>query len=149
MKETETSGIERRKHERIVIQEDAFAVVQPGTDRLLVPILDISLGGISFRTIEKLDWHGEIIRIDLLVLEKEFCLQGLPVRRIADIEIAQSPPSAIQIRKHSLQFETLSTSQISWLEHLIRQFRRSPYAGPDRRQLRTDRRSGLDRRILP
>ncbi len=146
MAENEKSGIERRKHERILIQGDAFAVIQPGSDRLLVPILDISLGGLSFRSAEKLDWRDEIIRLDLLILEKEFCLQGLAMRRIADIEIFQSLPAEIQLRKQSLQFEILSASQIAWLEHLIRQFRRQPYSGPERRQAQTDRRSGLDRR---
>ncbi|MFZ5572341.1 MAG: PilZ domain-containing protein [Thermodesulfobacteriota bacterium] len=142
-------GVERRKHERIFLHKDAFAVIKPGTNRLLVPVLDISLGGLAFQYTDKLKWRDNAIRIDLIIPDEEFYLQGLPVKRIVDMEIIRTMASGkSNLRKQSLQFADLSSMQSSWLDHFISQYRKPRYTGPERRSAPEDRRSGLDRRIL-
>ncbi len=149
MTELQPSKVERRKHERIFLHKDAFAVIKPGSSRLLVPVLDISLGGLAFQYMDKLKWRDGSVRIDLIIPEEEFYLQALPVKRIVDMEIVQPLPSGrTNVRKQSLQFDDLSTVQSSWLDHFIRQYQKPRYTGPERRSSQSDRRSGLDRRIL-
>ena len=113
-------AVERRKHRRFRAQDSVFAAPRVGVqERKLWHIIDISMGGLAFRYIPIGDRLDEIYELDILTRDTLFSMEDVPLRSVADLEITDEPPSRHILRRRSVQFGELTTSQRSKLEYLI------------------------------
>ena len=107
-----TQEADRRKHQRIPIKTGVFAVIGPKSNQKCI-VLDISLGGLSFRYYEG---------AEKLVKEvgKDFQLSNIPFKSIYDHELeSEIPFDSLRIRKRGVVFENLTSQQKSKLEGFI------------------------------
>jgi c-di-GMP-binding flagellar brake protein YcgR len=113
-------GIERRKHERFEVQDDAYAMITPLSHKK-GEIIDISKGGVALRYIpdgKKPRLSKEIdMFLHIFLKDISFCLLRLPIKTISDtpIEDDESPVA----RRRCVQFHALSQMQTSELDYFI------------------------------
>ena len=69
--------LERRKHKRFQVQDDAIAVLRPIVDKR-GPIIDISRGGLAFRYITAKESLDRSLKLDILLPDLSFYLGHLP-----------------------------------------------------------------------
>jgi len=111
---------ERRRHERFLARDNAYAMVTPISDKR-GEIIDISRGGLSLQYISEEAQTGAAVEIDLFLhiflKDISFCLLRIPVKTVSDFEIGQEDSSSI--RRRSVVFGSLSQSQLFDLEYFI------------------------------
>jgi hypothetical protein len=111
--------LERRKHKRFQVQDDAIAVLRPSVDKR-GPIIDISRGGLAFSYITGEDSADRSSELDILLSDLGFYLGHMPIRTVSDLEITSELPfRGIKTRRRSVQFGKLTQEQISHLERFI------------------------------
>ena len=111
--------LERRKHKRFLVQNDAIAVLRPIVDKR-GPIIDISRGGLSFRYITAKESRGRSLKLDILLPDLSFYLGHLPIRTIRDFEItSEYAIGSTKTRRCSVQFRKLTPEQISQIESFM------------------------------
>ena len=111
--------LERRKHKRFLVQDDAIAVLRPSVDKR-GPIIDISRGGLAFSYVTGKDSTDRSSKLDILLPDLRFYLGHMPIRTVSDLEITSELPfRGIQTRRRSVQFQELTQEQMSHLEHFI------------------------------
>jgi hypothetical protein len=136
--------IEKRSHKRIQIRNDAFAIIKPRSDRLLVSIENLSEGGVAFRYISDSTWSVDTL--DIMLIDDNFFLEKLDVKAVSDFELTDtSLVRNIKMRMQCLKFVSLSSFQQERLKEFIRLYEAPAYSGPERRS-NIERRSGIDRR---
>ena len=117
------SSQERRKHERYDVVETAFAAINSNSNKI-GPIIDISLGGLSFKYITTLEKPHESRRLSessIFLSSMDYYAGGLPFKTVADYEVASdSPLGSIKTRKRHVQFMGLAPSQLSELNNYMR-----------------------------
>lgn len=116
---------ERRIAERFRAVDGALAALSPETGRI-GQIQNISLTGVAFRYIaddsRETDLNGTA-RLQILFAGKGIWLDGVPVKRIADVDLpTASSFSGIPLRQTSLQFIALTDAQKTRLQDYIRRF---------------------------
>ena len=116
---------ERRIAKRFRAVDGALAALSPENGRV-GQIQNISLNGVAFRYIADAsletnpDGTGHL---QIMFAGKGIWLDGVPVKHIADIDIAVDPSfSGIPLRQTSLQFIALTDDQTIRLKEYIRQF---------------------------
>ena len=113
--------IERRKHERFGVQEDAYAMITPLSHKK-GEIIDISKGGVALRYIPDEKQPRLSTEIDLFLhifLEDiSFCLLRLPIKTISDTPIEDDASPGVA-RRRCVQFHALSQMQTSELEFFM------------------------------
>ena len=140
----EKKNVEMRSHKRIQIRDDAFAIVKPHSERLLVNIENLSAGGLAFRYISDFKWLVD--SLDIMLINDDFYLEKLFVKAVSDFELNDtSLTKHIKMRKQCLEFVTLSSFQQERLSEFIRLYEAPAYTGPERRS-NLERRCGMDRR---
>jgi hypothetical protein len=111
--------LERRKHKRFLVQDDAIAVLRPSVDKR-GPIIDISMGGLAFGYITSKDSSDRSSKIDILLPDLRFYLGQVPIRTVSDFEITSELAfRGIKRRRCSVQFGKLTQEQVSQLGHFI------------------------------
>ena len=112
--------IERRKHERFEVENDAFAMITPLSHKK-GKIIDISRGGLALRYTPEENQPKLSVEIGLFLhifLEDiSFCLLRLPVKTISDSAMGGGESS--DVRRRSVEFHALSERQASELEFFI------------------------------
>lgn len=109
-------NIERRKHQRYRVKEEAL-VISP---EIVGQITDISLGGMAFRYADKIDSSQPSEELDLFLSNNDFYLDSVPITTISDRTLLTvSPYSPMVMRLCGVQFGQLSPSQQTQLEQFI------------------------------
>jgi hypothetical protein len=110
-------AVERRLHARYKVI-DVSAVVG---ERKLGQIIDMSLGGLSFRYIENGPEEGGRIDLGILFGTNGHYLEKLPTEVVSDTVLSQGSPShPMAIRKRSLKFLNLTDKQREQLASFIK-----------------------------
>jgi hypothetical protein len=115
---------EQRKHIRLAAEDDAYAALGTHYDKV-GKLLDISIGGLGFRYIDKLEDSAQDSSIVAIFLSKNrFYLPGLACRLIYDspIQSNNSAPdfkSPFRINRCGLQFTSLTDHQMDKLKFFI------------------------------
>jgi len=140
----EKKTVEMRSHKRIMIRDDAFAIVKPHSDRLLVNIENLSAGGLAFRYISDSEWSVD--SLDIMLINDDFYLEKLKVKAVSDFELTDTSLTRhIKMRMQGLEFLAPTSFQQERLKEFIRLYEAPAYTGPERR-LDVERRCGIDRR---
>jgi hypothetical protein len=111
--------LERRKHKRFQVQDDAIAVLRPIVDKR-GPIIDISRGGLAFRYITAKESLDRSLKLDILLPDLSFYLGHLPIRTVRDFEVtSEYALGSTKTRRCSVQFGKLTQKQISQIESFM------------------------------
>ena len=110
---------EHRYHRRFRVREDAFAVLQT-EPVLLIPIYDISLGGLAVGPADETVLIPRASKVEILVADCSFFLDNLPCNLVA----VRPLPEAKGDRQTlwSLKFGNLDNYQLSRLKTFIRTY---------------------------
>lgn len=109
---------ERRKTKRFCATKGAFAVVKPDYS-LMGPIVDISMGGVSFRYLDSKDKVENVSVISLLYVNK-YIFENIQVETVSDFkEETPFASGCTRLRRQGLKFKNLLPHQISQLEDFI------------------------------
>lgn len=112
--------LDRRKRERYRVKEGVL--LSPVTkDRKYWKMLDVSMGGASFRYIPPEDLNG-FSEIDIATQDLEFAVDGIPFRVISDCELPDCTASSFELRRCGVEFGVLTNHQESRLAEFIRQY---------------------------
>ncbi len=108
--------MERRKHKRFMVKNGAYTVnsTKPGL------IVDIGLGGLSFRYIDRKEWPQETNNLDIVFGDNDFRLTNVPYRVVSDsITDHDFSNDKMVVKRRSVEFGDLSAGQILKLQHFI------------------------------
>lgn len=112
--------VEKRKNKRYRAKEGAYAAISPHS-RKLGQIIDISMGGISFKYIDNEDEQEKKPERSIFLSSLGYYVGELPFKTIEDCEITNSPSfSSIKLRKRRVQFTELSLKQLFDLDFYLR-----------------------------
>ena len=116
--------IERRKHPRFCVRDNAFAVFQPEPVKL-VPIVDIGLGGLGIGVNganNNAEWLKGTSNLEILIDDCSFYLDGLDFQLLP--KFRSLPRNAVSPFQHiyGLKFVNLMPSQKSRLKTFIRRY---------------------------
>ena len=112
--------VERRKHPRYQVKDNAFAIVNPEPVRL-VPILDIAMGGAGVYVNNEDQWLNKSSKLEIMVDDCSFYLANIAFDAISNCRafpVEQS--NLLNGRRCSIKFGTLTPSQKSKLKYFIR-----------------------------
>ena len=115
------SPVEKRRHQRFIAQDGAFAVVKCQVSKV-GQILDISMGGLALHYIANGTPSNSSYTLDILLSGNGFYLERIPFETITDIEIPnQFPFTSLIMRRQGVKFLELSPQQALMLEEFIRE----------------------------
>jgi hypothetical protein len=110
---------EHRHHRRFRVREDAFAVLQTEPVRL-VPIYDISLGGLAVGPTDETALIPKASKLEILVADCSFFLDNLPYSLVGVRPLSQGKGDEQSL--WSLKFGNLDNYQLSQLKTFIRTY---------------------------
>ena len=112
--------IERRKNKRYKAKEGAYAAISPHS-RKLGQIIDISIGGLSFKYIDNNDEKDDEPERSIFLSSLGYYVGDLPFKTIEDYEITNTPSfSSMKLRKRRVKFAELSFKQLFDLDFYLR-----------------------------
>jgi Tfp pilus assembly protein PilZ len=103
---------ERRRHKRFQPKVSLFALLNSPFSEM-GEIIDISMGGLSFRYSSDKAIPKRSLALDLLCVDDGFQVPRLPVKTVAGSLLAGD------VRKRRVQFDRLSDRQVSQVRHFI------------------------------
>lgn len=113
---------ERRKYTRFRAKDGALIEVRSHRGRLS-EIIDISKGGLAFRYIDIGDRPKGSFELDIFLKETSFRLEKVPAKTVSDLKTSKYfPYSSTITRRQGVEFGELTRSQISKLEHFIKNY---------------------------
>jgi hypothetical protein len=104
--------IERRKHERFLVERRAITVLWPASS-VVGQISDISLGGLAFRYSSSEKCKDNASEIEIILASHDYRSQALPFRTVFDVQIHGYLGSVMgrQIRQRGIAFKELTEEQ--------------------------------------
>jgi PilZ domain len=111
--------LDRRKHKRYQFKQGAL-LSPVACERKYWKMLDVSMGGVSFRYIPSEDLTAST-EIDIVMRDLEFVLEGLPYKVISDGEFTDGL-SSLKLRRCGVQLGPLTHLQESLLGEFIRTY---------------------------
>ncbi len=115
--------VERRKNKRYKALEGAYAAISPKS-RKLGQIIDISMGGLSFKYIDtsNTDEQDDQLPEETVFLSSMgYYVGDLPFKTVEDYEVTDTPSfSSMKVRKRHVQFKDLSFKQLFDLDYYLR-----------------------------
>lgn len=106
---------DRRSYKRFKVMSGVFAV-----NSRFGQIIDISMGGISFRYIDKNGIAPQPEERGFIFSDDDLCLDNIPLRTISDQVVNGGVSSqSTTVRRRSLEFGVLTSQQKNLLEHFI------------------------------
>ncbi len=114
--------VERRKHKRYKAVEGAYAAISPNSHKL-GQIIDISMGGLSFKYIDTKNGDEAEVQPEKTVFLSSmgYYVGDLPFKVVADYEVTNVPSfSSMKVRKRHIQFTDLSFKQLFDLDYYLR-----------------------------
>ena len=117
-----TMEIERRRYQRFGISDRAFAAFQP-EPAVLVPITDISMGGLGLSAIESDEQINSSSQLELMAADCSFYMPNLSFDLIPTFKTFSVDHSNLPDGRHfGIQFEKLMPNQRSQLKYFIRSY---------------------------
>ena len=114
--------VERRKSRRFQIMDSGFAVISPDPVKL-VPITDISLGGLGFYTDLNEDWLNKSSKLEIMVADCSFHLEKVPFKVISNTSVFPTKSTSLMDgRRYGLKFGNLRPIQQSQLKYFVRNY---------------------------
>ncbi len=114
--ETLQTETERREYKRFKIKENVFAA---DSDRM-GQIVDLSMGGFSFRYPELQKQPVESQKMDIFVKDNSFFLQNLPITIVSDRKVVDDIDYPMPLlRRRGVKFQELTSEQKFQLEYLL------------------------------
>ncbi len=114
-------SVEHRKHRRFQIRQGTYVALAPPYGKV-GPVIDISMGGLSFRYVDGKETANESY-IHIFLTEANFYLEKVPVKTILDFKIPdKSASSSITMRRCGLQFRGLTHNQASQLKFFVENY---------------------------
>jgi hypothetical protein len=121
---TTKNAAERRRHERIALNDRIFITFRPQFDRIGW-ITDISKGGVSleYSTIQEYSALSENLSVDIFSSPRKFELSNLSCRLVYDDRVDREKGfiETIETRRCGLAFSEISPHQAALLEAVMRQ----------------------------
>jgi hypothetical protein len=108
----------RRKEDRYRVRDGVFAIDINEPQRL-GEIVDISRSGIAFRYMDGQNSFTPTTGLNIFSSTHSLFLTNFPFETISDIQIEGHPTSAINMRRHSGRFTSLSEKQQEQLDDFI------------------------------
>ena len=113
---TETLQTERREYKRFKLKENVFAA---DADRM-GQIVDLSMGGLSFRYPELQKQSVESQELDIFVKDNSFFLQNLSITTVSDRKVVDDINYPMPLlRQRGVKFQELTSEQKFQLEYLL------------------------------
>ena len=114
--------VERRSNPRFLIKEGAVVF----NESHLGEIIDIGMGGLSFRTVDQGAKTGEVFDLNILFGDDGFSLSQLSCRTVADFVITRElvPDTKVE-RRVCVQFHDLSGEKKLQLMRFIKNYAES------------------------
>jgi hypothetical protein len=115
--------IERRKHERFLVERRAITVLWPASS-IVGQITDISLGGLAFRYSAAEKSKDNASEIEIIVASHNYRSQALPFKTVFDESIDGFFGSVMgrQVRQRGVAFKELTEEQKADVQCFIDDF---------------------------
>lgn len=110
--------VERRKYKRFQVPIGAFIVLGPESTKL-GRITDVGLGGLGFCPVDKKMALDGVQEFDMFHVDNGFNLKKIQFQTIWDSGFRKGLFGFMTTRRTGIQFEGLTYSQRSQLEHFI------------------------------
>ena len=94
---------ERRKHPRYKVRDNVFAVISPDPVKV-VPIMDISMGGLSIYLDNGSRGPDPVSKLEIMVADCSFYLENLPFQIVGDVEAFPNSNSKADLRSTTKTF---------------------------------------------
>ena len=113
---------DNRRFPRLSVEQEFYARLYSRFNDDIGQVMDISLGGISARTISD-EKDQDIVGLDIFLPKSKFIINRIPCKTVAKFRIAnESPISSIVSNRYCLKFESLTAEQNSQLGCLLKSF---------------------------
>jgi len=117
----DTNLKERRTHKRYKVKMEAFAAL--ASHYLIGQIKNISKGGISFTCIANVKPDSRIFEIEIFTQDDQFHLREIPFKIVSELDVEDRiPSSSLQKKQINGVFLELTDSQVSQLEHFLKNY---------------------------
>ena len=114
--------VERRKIRRFQVKDNGFAVINPDPVKL-VPIIDISLGGLGFYFNDSEEGLNKSSNLEIMVADCSFYMEKIPFEVVSNSRaFPTKSTSLLDGRRYSLKFGHLQSNQKSQLKYFIRNY---------------------------
>lgn len=111
---------EQRKYQRFFSRDGAFINLR--NNNKLGQVLDISMGGLSYRYVENGIKHGDY-KLDIFLVGPDFRAESIPVHTVYDCEMQNGEASDnLKVRRQGVRFKDLNGIQFTLLEHFIENY---------------------------
>jgi len=122
-----TMQVERRKTRRFRVKDKCFAVINPEPVKL-VPIIDVSRGGLGFYFNDSEDWLNKTSKLEIMVADCSFYMEKLPFAVVSNSRVFPTQAtSLLDGRRYGLKFGHLQPNQKSHLKYFIRNYTEGGY----------------------
>jgi hypothetical protein len=112
---------ERRVHRRYKVKTQVFAAL--ASHCLIGQIKNISKGGISFTCLASLKPDSRTFEIEIFTQDDQFHLREIPFKIVSELDVEDRiPSSSLQKKQINGVFLELTDSQVSQLEHFLKNF---------------------------
>ena len=111
--------VERRRHKRFSVSEDAFVVLRPlnsGVGRLI----DIGMGGLTFDYVYTQPTSVKATELDVFMTNSLFRLREIPCQSVWDLTTYDIPTTPLHRRRCGVEFGDLTPNQRLQIEHFIK-----------------------------
>ena len=121
---------ERRKHDRFIAKENAFAALGPKYTKV-GKIKDICLGGLAFEYITKEGFNADLSEIDIFLVGTEFHLYKVPCKMIynIDVQINNKLTKIYTAKRCGVQFKKLTKDFTELVKFFLRYHTIGPAPG--------------------
>ena len=116
---TKKLHVERRRHKRFQVGEDAFVILSP-SDTGAGRLKNIGMGGLMFEYVAVKEPSLEVSEVEIFVTDSSFRLHGLPCKSVWDLPVYKVPSVSLHKRQCGVQFGDLTPHQVSQLEYFIK-----------------------------
>jgi hypothetical protein len=106
-----------RNGQRFKAADRALVLIDHGPESLPYHIVDISMGGLSFRYLGQRIKHA--IKTLSLYHDNRLIVKDIPIKAVSDYRLRDS---LVPVRRGSVNFAELSPEKLAQLEHFIKNF---------------------------
>ncbi|OIP46641.1 MAG: hypothetical protein AUK28_06965 [Desulfobacterales bacterium CG2_30_60_27] len=115
MNTNEAPTRERRRNPRFPVSSGLFAV-----DFQMGQIIDISMGGLAFRYVERRQRKPDGEGVGIIFDEEDLCFDRIPVQTVSDVILSHAGEDKTPtVRRCGVRFLDLSYTQKSLLQNFI------------------------------
>jgi c-di-GMP-binding flagellar brake protein YcgR len=113
---------ERRKNRRFQVKANGFAVINPDPVKM-VPILDISMGGLGIYLDDGARWPGTSAKLEIMVADCSFYLEKLPFQIVNNVRAFPNNASNLMDgHRYGIKFGNLRPAQKAHLKYFMRNY---------------------------